>query len=466
MVRAQVEAIQNQYVQPNYDSNTSRLKAASDTLRRIEEAIDKDYRQSKQMDSVWLDNFDGIVSSLIGLTDQGPIISVPSIRLTLSAMSESEADAIAESCAQVASVWKESQYEISPFKMLTPFHPNQGSISDFSRDWQRFVDAEENRDQVLLDTRGCTITISSPAEEEQWIQTYGNTIAQTDNQTKADYLKWCIKRQPIPLATSIEKLRNIASSLSELDATKWNSTLCPLLATMKPNEISRLRERADLVMNAPEWRKFIDVRCILALVNVQRFLSGTNDASVHGRFDLLVNTIDFFSRFESLYQQWVVLAEELHYPTGSPSDGFDVVKRIKDLLSRLVSVKNIQEALGKTATACNWEKSLEVTDSDGPGSVLKEMEAAVGRAFAREASISALSAIHSISPDARLRLTDVITKDQSTNEIRSKVYDHLKNLRSFMEFSFQKETLSEDASVIRVTVIRCGLGCYRYSRKP
>jgi primosomal replication protein N'' len=444
-VREQVEVIQNQFVQPSNGSDKSRLKAASDAVKRLEETIDRDYLQSKQVDPVWLDNFEGTVSSLIGLTDQGALLSVPAIRSTLSSMSESEADALAESCARVASVWKGSRYESSPFKILHPFPPNPGTMDAFSHEWQRFYLAEENRDQVINETRECRITITSPAAEERWIQTYGSSISQTDDQTKRDYLKWCMKRQPINFDTSIAKLTQIASSLSDLDPLKWHSTLSPVLASMKPSDISSLRVRADLVVNAPEWRRFLDLRCILALLNVQSFLSETNDASVHGRFDVLITAIDFHNQFDALFQQWVELAEEHHCPPGTSADGFAIVDRIKGLLVRLESVKRLKDVLSKTATASDWEKSLELDDVDGPNGMLKNMEAAVGRAFALESSLSALSDIQNLTQDTRLRLTDVIRKGQSTHDLRSKVKDHLPFLRSYMDFCFQKESLSEPA---------------------
>jgi DNA polymerase III delta prime subunit len=148
-ILAQLDNVSHTSLRSEMNNLDRRREELAEKIEKLESEIDKHHWAIHTEDETTGLSYRKLLGQLIELEDRSTIvIEVPGLRRFLCDLNEDQVSLIKESCASIASIWLESQFEDSPFSNLKSFASDSASISNFVNNLNEFVEAEKERDEV------------------------------------------------------------------------------------------------------------------------------------------------------------------------------------------------------------------------------------------------------------------------------------------------------------------------------
>jgi len=157
--------------QGNTNSGTPQRRGDLQTkILAIEQELNDIFRAGQRQDSACGRSYDSIVDELLRIelehgTDIPDVIGLRSLLADVSAVS---LERLEESCADVAPLWLNSDFENSPYRHLQDVPPDDASISEFRTSLESLHSAVEALCQVLKDTPNA-LAVENPDDAQTWI---------------------------------------------------------------------------------------------------------------------------------------------------------------------------------------------------------------------------------------------------------------------------------------------------------
>lgn len=216
----------------------AQLNARHEALRRRDEASGRTYRQT--------------LSELIEIEANGVLPDVVSLRTLLASTSAEEADAAAELCGALASLWRSARFEDSALHALKRFGIEPGTVDRCLRDIEAFAVAERRRVEVI-DERSLSIKVTDAAALGLWATQHATALVKLGKSECAELGCYIAAFEQAGGRSAIETLAGLRSDLAEVREPRIDARIAALLAEQGDLEIDGWIEVAVDALKPRGW---------------------------------------------------------------------------------------------------------------------------------------------------------------------------------------------------------------------
>ena len=192
----------------------AQLNARHDAQRRRDDASGRTYRET--------------LSELIEIEADGALSDFVALRSLLASTSAEEADAVAEQCGALASLWHSARYENNALHALKPFGIEPGTVERCLRDIEAFVVAERRRIEVI-DKRSLSIEVPDAAALGLWATQNAPSLAKLSKAECDELGRFVAAFEQTGGRSTIDTLAGIRSELAEVREPRIDPRMATLL---------------------------------------------------------------------------------------------------------------------------------------------------------------------------------------------------------------------------------------------
>lgn len=171
-------------------------------------------------------------------------VKMPRLRTIVKDMDSSAVSALAEECSSIANLWLESKYESSPLHDLKLFSPDEADAQLICGEFERFVQAEQQRFSVL-DEFPRSADVDDVSVYVNWLKENEYYIRDIQKEVRLNLSRWVSNFFPDGSSSvsagmeSINMLKQVSESLNKLNKNDQSLLLFAPLASLSDVALNR-----------------------------------------------------------------------------------------------------------------------------------------------------------------------------------------------------------------------------------
>lgn len=450
-VREQLETLHRRTSDPLVSVRRKRENTAA-RIEALEGELDRHHAALHQVDEQTGLSYRTLLGELIGLETPEPPIDLPALRTSLQRMSTGSLAALEEEVAPMARHWLPARYEGSALVSLLPFSADRATQADFKESFEKFVQAERLRTEVLL-AKPCAFEVDDPQPHQTWLAAYGQQFLELKDFQRTLLARWLPLFRPAGSGTRgltlIAELEDMATKLAACPNIHHDKLLSPVLAKTSDEVLATLVAHGTEATSPSAWWQQLNVNRHLRKGRVVKFLKEHGDVGTDVRIQSLVQAGRLELQQRPLRLALSKLHQQLQLPAVSPEAGptllpeatssVDVVKGVADLATRLASAP--------------WADKLDAAAAEASRDAMVRLYATFDAAFARYevrvGSARALQALNSWMAEPWIRECGEAIARNDPNQARIEpIVSALPTLAHFQHFRGRAQRLSKDAIAV------------------
>ncbi len=409
----------------------AQLNARHDAQRRRDEASGRTYRQT--------------LSELIEIETNGVLPDVVALRSLLASTTAEDADATAEQCGALASLWRSARFEDNALHALKPFGIEPGTLDRCLRDIEAFGMAERRRVEVI-DERSLSIEVTDAAALGLWATQHATGLVKLGNPECAELGRYIAAFEQTGGRSAIETLAGLRSDLAEVREPRIDPRIAALLAEQGDLEIDGWIEVAADALKPRGWL----ARLLCGGKSSRRKLEAllVTISPVVG--DPVIQAFCNGAGHERRLRGFAARLDDVRRPIGAPSEPRTnmplsrgaLLSAIDALAASLERVAGLHTTLA--AAPCRKE-AIAAAAKGTPGAMATLFDAitrALAHDSAKRASLVALDQLSGWFETAWIdRARERIAEAKSNADGLERLVKHLPSIEPFQRFRYRAQHL-------------------------
>lgn len=214
-------------------------------IQGIEAELNKHHEASHKMHAKIGLSYRKLLLELIKIeADESSLVKMPRLRTIIKDLDSSAVSGLAEECSSIANLWLDSKFENSPLQDLKLFSPDEADAQLIRVEFERFVQAEQQRFQVLdefprsADVDDVTVYVNWLKENEYYIRDIQKDV-------RLNLSRWVSNFFPDGSSSlsagmeAINMLKQVSETLSRLNKNDQSLVLFAPLASLTDLALSQ-----------------------------------------------------------------------------------------------------------------------------------------------------------------------------------------------------------------------------------
>lgn len=351
------------------ESNESALDKHHAALHVVNDAVGLSYR--------------ALLGELIELEQPDIPVEVPALRPMLQRLNIGQLATLEEEVAPTVRYWLPAKYEGSALSEVLPSTPDIVTLNDFREAFERFVNSEAVRHDVLT-TKVSSFEVEDPKPHRTWLTAYGGDYIEMSEAQRVFLAKWLplfrdSNGQPQVGRKSIDELRVLQNKLSACRAQDADEKLSPIMSRAPMERLSQMRTFAAEATEPLGFFSRLNVMRFLRKRQVKHFLESVGDVASTDRMSVLVKACDLEQAWRPLRIALTELHGRLSVPAPELEAGTSLAPTTSVTLRTLQAVANHADHL----QAAPWPERMDKAALQGNRETFLKLFAEFDAAFAR-----------------------------------------------------------------------------------
>ncbi|QDH71649.1 DUF4011 domain-containing protein [Lysobacter alkalisoli] len=420
-----------------------RLAARIETL---EGELDRHHQALHRIDDGCGLSWRQLLGELIELEAEAPPPDFPALRPWLDAFDRGALARLEEQCAPLIRGWLPARFEGSALAQLRAFAADDTTCAGFVQAFEAFERVEDAREQVLADSPA-SFEIDDPAPHRHWLAQHAAALRGLRDEQRRRLARWLpLFRGEAVGDELIARLQDIVGALEAIDAGPWQPQLSAALGALPGPRFADMHRNAQRAVSPASFLQRLNPARWLGQRRLRRFLRAHgetgNDATTLVR---MAAAAGLEAAWRPLRERLAALHRQLQLDPPSADSGPGLLLQAAESLRHL---RETREAAHRLSSAPQPSRADAAAGSDRVALArwLDEVEAALRRQAAREASLQTLTVLQPWLQDTlAAQLRDHIRNNTGTALLRGPIHDALPSLAAYQRFRVRAAHLDEDA---------------------
>nr|WP_260854464.1 AAA domain-containing protein [Paraburkholderia sp. BCC1884] len=419
-------------------------------IEALEGELDRHHQALHAVDESTGLSYRVLLGELIQLEAGEPAIDVPQLRTKLSAMDISSLTTLEEQCAPLARYWLPARYEGSALVQLKHFATDSATIKEFQAAFASFLEAEQHRIDTLA-AHPARFDIDDPAPYRAWLDANARRLVDLDDVQRKSLAQWLplfrpADRSDAPGHIHYAALKDLHSTLVQIDGGAFDAALSPALARLPAPELAGIEVRATLATRAPTFFSRFNPATYVRRKALLKFAvalgaSASNDTLGHIR-----DAARLEQKWRPLRTSLNTISQALRLGTVDEGCGPTLSEECLTRLRQLEEIRELAQHLAIAPRGDEFDSAVMTGDRAPVEQLLDGFEAAFVRHNARQHSRQALGALEDwLSPELFEACTTAIAQNISYLAPLNRIKDSLPTLAAYQQFRTRARHLNQAA---------------------
>jgi primosomal replication protein N'' len=418
----------------------------------LEQEIDRHHHALHEVDDATTLSYRDLIGELIGLEAEGAILEVPALRAILGRLDRGATARLEQTCAPLARLWLESEFENSPLQVLQQFAVDETIAEEFHQDLSRLIGAERARSEVLDGVKP-QFRFTEADTHVRWMDVAASELMQLPEDVRPQLAKWAALFCPpgtdtTPGMTLIAELEAVQGAVEQLRADYHRAALFDRLVALPEAELKRHASDAQAVLtratsvlqhlSLSRWRRRRAVRSLLTAWGQSfddRTLGHLRDASeleqalrpLRARIDAVSRSLDITPGIEAAPRE-------------------DLLRHVRQLLGTLRPVAAVAERVRSCPRHSECLAAVQAGTLGAIEDFLCHYRRAIARSNAQAASSAALAGLERWFDGAWLKTAVArLEREETLADLLVGVVSGLGNLAAYQRFRSRAAGLDAEA---------------------
>ncbi|MBK5074687.1 DUF4011 domain-containing protein [Budviciaceae bacterium CWB-B4] len=393
-VRAQLETLYKPAETSEVNPWVTSRKKSGRHLDRLEQELDSYYQALYQSDEQTGISYRSLLGELMKLEACPDRLEVPALQLILQRYSLEQIEDIKQAIIPGIALWLEANYEQSPLVQLSPFLSNQATLFDFSARFERFCQAERQRDVILANPhRAFEVT-----EDSEYRESLANCRASLALLTSTE---WENLARWLPLFFAyhgsivqgeqiLAQLEQLSARLQQIDSSGSDQLLFEPLANCDSQLLLQLIAAATTETEKRGFLQALNPFYYLRRGKLRAFLLQTGLQNSHDTVMRLLISARSEQQWRGVRTELNRLHQRLNLPQVGLLDSLELANQLGTTLRDFRRSASLYQPLSVSPDINRLIPAIIEHQQAGFEGECEEITAAINRCQARAASLSAL----------------------------------------------------------------------------
>lgn len=438
-------------------------------IEALEGELDRHQQALHQVDARIGLSYRALLGELVALEQGGPPLDVPALRARLEPLDTASLAALEEACAPLARYWLPARFEGSPLARLRPFATDSATLADFSENFERLVQTEQARADVLAH-RPAAFEVEDPGPHRAWLASHGDALLALDDGRRADLARWlplfrALGAAPANTASGattrgaalLAQLAQVQQQLADCPQDAHDAVLSPALAALDAGELGAAVARAEQLatpaglLGRLSPARWLRQRKQLALL--QRCSGNAAAGTDSSRLTALAMAARLEQQWRAPRQALRDILQHLSLPAPATDAGPALPALCADAQARLHDAAAMCDRLAQAPRAEQVEAALVSGRRETVVALLAGFDAAFARCEARRLSHAALQRLAGwCEPDWIAACDEAIAGNKDSAPLTAPLAAALPTLPAYQRFRSRASQLGPDELAVFATL--------------
>ncbi|WP_240478627.1 AAA domain-containing protein [Pseudomonas cremoricolorata] len=448
-VREQLEALLDPAGAPHNVQHQRQQVAAR--IEALEGELDRFQHSLHQPDPATGLSYRGLLGELIDLQAGSSPLEFPALRQRLGALDVGSLAQLEEHCAPLIRHWLPAQFEGSPFAQLRSFAADAASVQAFTDSLARFCAAEQAR-RDTLQAHPASFEVDDPAPYRAWRAAHAERLLNLDAASRGRLAQWLglFRQQRAEQALRgpalLAQLRQVQAQLGELDTGHYQPSLSPALAALPRAQLRQMLDDSQALLAPGGWPRWLNPLHWLRRSRVRGLLRQQGQAADPAQLAALAAAAQLQLAWHSLHDQLNSIRQQLAVPVPTSEGGLQLPEAVHTVLTHLQQVERLAAALAASPRAAQSDAAALSGEPAQLQALLDDLDAALLRQGAREASEQCLQALGQwLDEPLHAQLATALAHNQSNQSALQALQQALPSLPAYQRFRPRAAELGNEA---------------------